>query len=184
MKDTFFIVPKEKRSRLSALYAVGADKTLSRVGERPVTQNALVYSSTYSTSDEGKYYSGGAGMASTVGDYFRFCQMMLKGGELDGVRVLKPETAQKMTQNQLGELRIAFPGADAMGYGFGVLTEKGKETAKDPSGVGSYSWGGAFGTYFWVDPKNKLIGIYMSQVFPPDFTLGTDFKRLTYEALK
>jgi CubicO group peptidase (beta-lactamase class C family) len=184
MNDTFFIVPKEKRSRLSALYAVGADKRLSRVGERPMTQQTLVYSSTYSTSDDSKYYSGGAGLASTTGDYFRFCQMMLSGGELDGARVLKRETVKTMTQNQLGELRITFPGADAMGYGFGVLTEKGKETAKDPSGVGSYSWAGAFGTYFWVDPKNDLIGIFMSQVFLLDFSLGNNFKRLTYEGLK
>ena len=88
-----------------------------------------------------------------------------------------------MTKNQLGELRIQFPGNDLMGYGFGVLTEKGKETSKDPAGVGSYSWGGAFSTFFWIDPKNELIGIFMTQVFPPDFALATEFKKLTYEAL-
>jgi CubicO group peptidase (beta-lactamase class C family) len=184
MTDTFFIVPKEKRSRLSALYAIGPDKTISRVGEKPVTYDAVTYSSTYSTDDRSKYYSGGAGMASTAGDYFRFCQMMLNRGELDGARVLKPQTVEKMTQNQLGDLAIPFPGSGAMGYGFGLLTEKGKETAKDPAGVGTYSWGGAFGTYFWVDPKNELIGVFMSQAYPPDFTLGNEFKRLTYEAMK
>ncbi len=183
MNDTYFVLPKAKRSRLSALYAVGADKTIARVGDKPVTEGGAVFSATYPTRDDSKYYSGGGGLVATIGDYFRFCQMMQNRGELDGVRVLKPETVDKMTQNQLGELRIPFPGSDAVGYGFGVLTEKGKENGKDPAGVGSYSWGGAFNTFFWVDPKNELIGIFMSQVFPPDFTLGQDFKRMTYEAL-
>ncbi len=184
MRDTAFVVPKEKRVRLSALYATGPDKTLARVGDKPVTQGTLVYSATYPTRDDSKYYSGGAGLVSTVGDYGRFCQMMLNRGELDGGRVLKPETVDRMTRNQLGELRIQFPGNDLMGYGFGVLSEKGKETSKDPAGVGTYSWAGAFGTYFWVDPKHELIGIFMAQAFPPDFTLGLEFKRLTYEAKK
>lgn len=183
MNDTCFIVPKENRSRLSALYATGPDKTIARVGDKPVTQNTVVYSSTYPTRADSKYYSGGAGLVSTVGDYFRFCQMMLNRGELDRVRVLKAETVDRMTQNQLGELRILFPGFDLMGYGFGVLSEKGKETSKEATGVGSYSWGGAFGTFFWVDPKNELIGVFMTQAFPPDFTMASEFKRLTYEAL-
>jgi CubicO group peptidase (beta-lactamase class C family) len=184
MTDTYFIVPKEKRARLSALYSIDADKKISRVGDKPVTHDAVTYSSNYSTNDGSKYYSGGAGLASTTGDYFRFCQMMLNHGELDGVRLLKPETVDRMTRNQLGDLPIPFPGSGAMGYGFGVLTEKGKESAKDPATVGTYSWGGAFGTYFWVDPANDLIGVYLSQIYPPDFGLANEFKRLTYEALK
>jgi CubicO group peptidase (beta-lactamase class C family) len=183
MNDTSFIVPKEKRSRLSALYSPGPDKTIARVGTEPVKSGTLVYSATYPTRDDSKYFSGGGGLVSTIGDYARFCQMILNRGELDGVRVLKRETVDQITRNQLGELRIQFPGNDLMGYGFGVLSEKGKEASKDPAGVGTCAWGGAFGTYFWVDPKNELIGIFMSQVFPPDFTLGLEFKRLTYEAL-
>jgi CubicO group peptidase (beta-lactamase class C family) len=183
MVDTWFVLPKEKRSRLSALYTTGKDKTLARVGDKTVTPDGLALSASNPTRDDNKYYSGGAGLVSTAGDYFRFCQMMLNRGELDGKRVLKAETVQQMTKNQLGELRIMFPGNDLMGYGFGVLSEKGKETSKDPAGVGSYAWGGAFGTWFWVDPKNELIGVYMSQVFLPDFTMAQEFKRLTYEAL-
>ncbi len=183
MTDTCFVLPKEKRSRLSALYATGTDKTIARVGSEPVTAGGFVYSSTYSTRDDSKYYSGGAGLVATASDYFRFCQMMLNRGELDGVRVLKRETVDRITQNQLGDLRIPFPNGDIFGYGFAVLSEKAKENGKDPAGAGTYSWGGAFNTFFWVDPKNELIGILMTQVFPPDFTLGQDFKRLTYEAL-
>ncbi len=184
MDDACFTVPKEKRSRLSALYATGPAKTIARVGDQPVTAETLVYSSTYSTRDDSKYYSGGAGLVSTLGDYFRFCQMLLNRGELDGVRVLKPETVDRITQNQIGDLRIPMPGFnDAFGYGFGVLSDKAKDKAKDPAGVGAYSWGGAFGTFFWVDPKHELIGVFMSQVFPPDFTLAQEFKRLTYDAM-
>jgi CubicO group peptidase (beta-lactamase class C family) len=64
-----------------------------------------------------------------------------------------------------------------------LLTETAKDKDKDPAAIGSYSWAGAFGTFFWVDPRNGLIGIFMSQMWPPDFTLGQDFKRLTYEAM-
>jgi CubicO group peptidase (beta-lactamase class C family) len=184
MNDTSFIVPKEKQTQLSALYAVGADKTLSRVGDKPVVQEGLAYSATYPTREDSKYFSGGGGMVATVGDYFRFCQMMLNRGELDGARVLKAETVDRMTRNQIGDVRIMFPGNDLMGYGFGVLSEEGKAKTKDAAGVGTYAWGGAFGTYFWVDPKNELIGVYMAQVYPPDFTISQEFKRLTYEALK
>jgi CubicO group peptidase (beta-lactamase class C family) len=184
MTDTYFVLPKEKHSRLSTLYLVGEDKMIHRVGDEAVkAMGANVYAN-YPTRQDSKYYSGGAGLVSTAGDYFRFCQMMLNGGELDGARVLKPETVKRMTQNQLGKLRIQFPGNDLMGYGFGVLSEEGKEKTKELAGVGSFSWGGAFNTFFWVDPKNDLVAVFMSQVFPPDFVLPTEFKRLTYEALQ
>ena len=184
MEDTWFVLPKEKRSRLAGLYSVGMDKTLSPVGNKPVDQpGGPVFTATYPTNDGSKYFSGGAGLVSTAGDYFRFCQMMLNRGELDGARVLKAETVERMTKNQLGELRIGFPGADVMGYGFGVLSEKSKQATKDPAGVGTHGWGGAFGTFFWIDPKNELVGVFMTQVFPPDFTMAQEFKRLTYEAL-
>jgi CubicO group peptidase (beta-lactamase class C family) len=183
MTDTCFVLPKAKHARLSALYAAAPDKAITRVGKEPVTAGPVVYSATYPTNEDSKYYSGGAGLVATTGDYFRFCQMLLNKGELDGVRILKPETVARMTQNQLGDLRIMFPGGDLMGYGFGVLSEKGKADSKDPAGVGTFSWGGAFGTSFWIDPKNEIVGVYMSQSFPPDFTLAGEFKRLTYAAL-
>ena len=183
MNDTCFVLSKEKQPRLTALYMLGSDKKISRVGNEPVTAGNFVYSATYPTHEDYRYYSGGAGLVSTLRDYFRFCQMMLNHGELDGVRVLKAQTVDRITQNQIGQIRIPFPGYDAFGYGFGILTEKVKEQTKDPAGVGSYAWGGAFGTYFWVDPKNELIGVFMTQVSPPDFMLLQNVKRLTYEAM-
>lgn len=184
MNDTHFVLPKDKRSRLSGLYTVGPDKNLVRFGDKPFALGAMRVSANYPINDEGKYFSGGAGLVSTIGDYFRFSQMMLNKGELNGARLLKAETVAEMTKNQLGDLRILFPGHDLMGYGFGILSEKGKETGKELAAVGAYSWGGAFGTSFWVDPKNELIGVFMIQSFPPDFALASEFKKLTYEALK
>lgn len=184
MNDTHFVLPKDKRSRLTGLYTVGPDKMLAKFGDKPFSQGTMTVSATYPINDDSKYYSGGAGLVSTLGDYFRFSQMMLNKGELNGTRVLKAETVEQMTKNQLGELRIAFPGNDLMGYGFGILSEKGKEMSKDPAGVGAYSWGGAFGTLFWIDPKNELIGIVMTQSFPPDFAAANEMKKLTHAAMK
>jgi CubicO group peptidase (beta-lactamase class C family) len=181
MPDTCFVLPKEKGPRLAALYSMGPDQAIQPVGDKPVTMGPFVFSATFPM--HGKYYSGGGGMVSTIGDYSRFCQMMLNRGELDGVRVLKAETVDRMTRNQMGDLRIAFPGFDLMGYGFGVLSEQGKEAAKESPVVGSYSWAGAFGTYFWIDPRNELVGVCMMQVFPPDFAIAGEFKRLVYEGL-
>ena len=183
MNDTSFILPKEKRSRLAAVYSVDKDKGLVRVGDKPTSKDGVTFSATYPTNDNSKYFSGGAALVSTAADYFRFCQMMLNRGELDGARVLKAETVSLMTRNQLGEPRVMFPGGDLMGYGFGVLSEGSKAMHKDPAGAGTYSWGGAFGTFFWIDPKNEVIGVFMTQMFPPDFAVGQEFKRLTYEAM-
>jgi CubicO group peptidase (beta-lactamase class C family) len=183
MNDTSFALPKEKQPRFTGLYKLNGEKKIERVGSEPVTAGNFVYSATYSTREDYRYYSGGAALVSTLRDYARFCQMMLNHGELDGVRVLKAETVNLITQNQLGELQIPFPGSDGFGYGFGILSEKGKEQTKDLAGVGTYAWAGAFGTYFWVDPKNELIGVFMTQVSPPDFSLMLDVKRLTYEAM-
>ena len=139
MNDTYFILPKEKRSRLATLYNAGS---LSPIGGKPVSMGAAEFTATYPVHDGGKYYSGGGGLVSTVNDYFRFCQMMLNRGELAGVRVLKPETVKRMTRNQVGKLR-AFPPFDLMGYGFGILSDESKQATKNPAADGSYSWGGA-----------------------------------------
>ena len=187
MNDTCFVLPKGKWSRLSALFVPGSGQTLTQLGTDQITAGPMVYSATYPMHEDGRYYSGGAGLVSTLGDYFRFCQMMLNSGELDGVRVLKPESVDRMTRNQIGKLRIAG-GNMAMGYGVGVVTVEGKDRDKEVAAAGSYLWSGAFGTFFWVDPEAKLIGILMTQHFPPesgppDSVLGKDFRRLTYEAM-
>ena len=182
MNDTCFNLARDKHSRLASLYTIQEDKSLRKVGEKAVTTGPFVYSATVPTRADNTYFSGGAGLVSTAGDYFRFGQMMMNGGELNGTRVLKAETVATMTKNQLGKIRVG-PENALMGYGFGVLSEEGKKDQNDPAGVGTFSWGGAYGTYFWVDPKNEVVGVIMAQVFPPDFTLSTDLKKAVYAAM-
>lgn len=183
MNDTSFIVPREKRDRLAAVYGIEDGKPLARLTSVLTQRGPLVYSPTFPVWDDNAgYYSGGAALVSTLGDYARFLQMMLNGGELDGARILKPETVDAMTKDQLGTMSLGFGAfGGGFGYGFGVVTD----AAQSPTPRGSYSWGGFFSTLFWVDPQNKLIGLLFTQTYPsgnPAF--GPDFQRLTYEALK
>jgi putative heme-binding domain-containing protein len=191
MDDTSFVVPVSKRERLAALYATGPDQTIRRVGPDRVEAGALIYSATYPTAEDSVYQSGGAGLSSTIGDYARFLQMLLNRGELDGVRVLEPDTVDMMTRNQIGDLLIPFANhGDGFGFGFGVLTERGKteefrrSSYTDVAEVGTYSWGGLFNTYFWVDPNRQMIGLLMTQIHPSDhLALREQVKRLAYEAM-
>jgi CubicO group peptidase (beta-lactamase class C family) len=185
MNDTYFLVPPEKRERLAAVYEPAGESASGGIRRaRPWNQReALVYSTTFPTWDDTKYYSGGAGLSSTLGDYARFLQMLANRGELDGVRILKPETVDAMTSNQIGEMNLAGnPLGDAFGYGFGVVTERSK--GQSPASVGSYSWAGFYSTYFWVDPEKKLVGILFTQMQPgPREPLAATFQKRVYEAL-
>jgi CubicO group peptidase (beta-lactamase class C family) len=192
LADTHFALPSDKRDRLAALYTTKDDRTIRPVGKEQIKLGPLVYSATVPLQEPYKYFSGGAGLVSTADDYLRFCQMMLNGGELDSVRLLKPETVRQMTTNQIGDLQpwIGSHGLQ-FGYGFGIVAEPSKQadakaaTAKEPASPGTYSWGGIYGTYFFVDPHEKLICVLMMQIHPNDhITLRQDFQRLVYEALK
>jgi CubicO group peptidase (beta-lactamase class C family) len=182
MRDSHFFLPPEKNARLAAVYTPGPDKAIRRVGEEPVQAGPLTYSASYPYRGPRLYYSGGAGLVSTARDYARFLAMLLGGGELDGVRVLKPETIRLMTTNQIGELRIGNGDQGAgFGYGFGVVMQPSPTEA---ASVGTYSWGGFFNTSFWVDPDKKLIGILMTQLYPAnDTTLQADFKKLAHKVV-
>ncbi len=183
MEDTFFFVPPSKKDRLAALYLRGLDRRLMRVGDEPVTLGELVLSANYPCEKDGKYFSGGAGLVSTAHDYARFLQMLLNGGELDGVRLLRADTVKRMTSNQIGGIKTYLSEyGDRFGYGFGVLTEAGQRG--DAASAGSYSWSGIFHTYFWVDPKKELIGVLMTQVFAVgELPIQGDFKKRVYECL-
>lgn len=182
MVDTHFLVPEAKRDRLAAVYGVGGDGLAHRTGDQPVQRGALVYSTSYPAWDDGQYESGGAGLCSTLGDYARFLQMLLNNGALDGARVLKPETVEMMTRNQIGDLPMPDWGhGDRFGYGVAVVTQPVAGGASE----GSFSWGGFFTTYFWADRKRDVIGILFTQTYPAGtLKLRVDLQRLTYEALK
>ncbi len=182
MLDTYFYVPTEKQQRLAGLYTLDDDQRLVAVGDEPIEVGFFRFSADYCTRP-GKFYSGGGGLVSSTNDYLRFLHMLLRGGELDGVRVLKRETVSMMTQNQIGDLSIYFPGhGDGFGFGFGVVTDRGADA--DELSVGSYSWGGIFNTYFWVDPQEQLVGLLMTQVFPNDHLgIRDGFRKRVYSAI-
>ncbi len=156
MKDTAFVVPADKWDRYARAFAKSP-----RTGKRQRVVHA-----------EGKplKYECGTGCAvSTAGDYIRFTQMLLNGGTLDGKRILKTETVADMTRNHLGaNFGVDAEGTRAgfgFGLGFAVRLKPGTDSA--PGNVGEYNWGGAYGTYFWNDPKEELAVVFMSQAPGP-----------------
>ena len=108
------------------------------------------------------YHSGGGGMSGSARDYARFAQMLLNEGELDGARVLRAETVRQMTANQIGALPVTLRGP-GWGFGLGVSMVTDPAAAKTAQPPGSYGWGGIYGTGFWVDPVNGVVGVVMTQ---------------------
>ena len=176
MNDTYFYLPPAKQNRLVTLYEE-ADKKL--VKANPVTEQNGVFLIDYPKT-EGTYFSGGAGLSSTMLDYAIFLQMILNGGEYNGKRLLSRNTVRMMTMNQIGDVNF---GNNKFGLGFGITTEKGSSILPTPEGV--FEWGGAFSTTYWADPKEKLIGIFYRQLWKT--TIGetaNKFKVLVYQALE
>jgi CubicO group peptidase (beta-lactamase class C family) len=165
MVDTGFYVPEAKLSRL--------------VDPAPEGRHAL-----WDVTKQPRLFSGGGGLVSTAADYLRFCQMLLNGGELDGARILSPETVQLMTTNSLPpDIRFAQdmigPAAGAS-WGLGFAIRADPEASQVPGSVGSFTWGGVWGTFFWIDPAEKLIGVQMIQVAPDaSGPYRTAFRNLT-----
>ncbi|AMR28760.1 serine hydrolase [Hymenobacter psoromatis] len=175
MRDTYFYLPTDRQSRLAPLYSEDAAHhtvampTTGMLGLRPDFPNQA-----------GTYFSGGGGLSSTIDDYAVFLQMMLNGGTYAGHRLLKPSTVALMTQNQIGDVS---QGLNKFGLGFSIVTPAG--AAQTGQSVGSYEWGGAFGTDYWVDPKKHLVVLLYTQKFPHNNTpdLVPRFRKAVYAAL-
>ena len=172
MVDTGFHVPASKRDRFSRLYGhTGPDRSL-----------ALGSTSGYTESVT--RLSGGGGLVGTAADYMRFAQMLLNGGELDGVRILGRKTIELMTFDHLPEgvpTSFLSPGW-GFGLGFTVRNEAGSDGIQ--GSVGEYYWFGVAGTSFWVDPAEELVGVFMIQIRPSrDIAYRNQFKNLVYQAL-
>ncbi len=157
MVDTSFYLPKDKRGRLAAVYGTNAAKGL----ERAANPGAM--------SGQGAYvdgprmsFSGGAGFLSTAGDYGRFLQMLLNGGQLDGHRLLSRKTVELMTTDNLRE--ATYQPGSGFGLGFSVVKDLGLRG--EPGSVGEFGWGGAYHSTYWVDPKEQLVVVYLTQLNP------------------
>ena len=172
MADTHFYLPVEKRNRLAAVYSV-VDGKLVRAPDEGMGQGAYVDGPRQS-------FSGGAGLLSTASDYARFLQMLVNGGELDGVRVLSPKTVELMTSNHTGT--TFNEGRTGFGLGFEVIEHLGR--AGVPGSVGLFSWGGAYHTVFWGDPKEQVVAVLMTQLLPSgNNDMHGKFRALVYQAI-
>ena len=183
MHDTFFNVPESKVARLAGGHLWNAKRQLME----PMPAGLLPPPSGVTL------FSGGGGLISTARDYWRFCEMLRRGGSLDGVRILGPKTVQAMTMARLTpEVRNngateypashLYPG-QSFGLGAGVITDPAQ--AQVISSIGEYSWGGIANTKFWIDPEEDLIVVFMSQVMgtPHSDRHRFDLKVATYQAL-
>jgi CubicO group peptidase (beta-lactamase class C family) len=185
MNDTAFYVSEDRVGRFADVYSWNKDQAkLVANPERPDRPRF---------TDASRLESGGGGLTSTTHDYARFCQMMLNKGELAGNRILKPETVELMTQNHIGELRLysdgtnANPGLQGVGFGMDYAVYDDPSVTGLPYGKGTHYWGGAAGTWFWIDPVNDLFFIGMIQSMGGRREGAMDFRgesaKLVYEAL-
>ena len=184
MSDTDFSVPAEKVERFAACYGRNARKELVLVDD-PTTSSYL---------SKPKLLNGGGGLVGTTRDYVRFCAMLANGGELDGHRVLGRKTLELMATNHLpgdGEMSdFALPngygevGFTGTGFGLTVSVTKGPQATGVVGTAGSFAWGGAASTTFWVDPAEQLAVVFMTQLIPSrTFNFPGQLKALVYGAL-
>jgi len=178
MEDTFFEVPADKKDRFTTCY-------------KPEKEGGIAVQDHPSRSRFAKkvsMFSGGGGLLSTSEVYFKFCQMMLNGGELNGHRLLSPKTVELMTQDHTenipnGKSGISLP-STATGFGLGFSVTKNLAASKNLGSTGAYGWGGAAGTYFRIDPKEDLVIIQMIQLMPYSHLNHQDeFHTLVYQAI-
>ena len=175
MSDTYFFVPREKAHRLAAVYGAIPDGGITR-------------SEGFGRQGQGNYvdgprkaFAGGSGLVSTATDYARFLQMLLNGGELDGVRVLSSKTIEMVTKNHVGDL--FRDGAMDFGFNVEIVSERSHDDRL--GSVGTYGWAGAYFTRFWVDPAEDLLAVFLAQLIPygGSSDLHAKFQALVYQAL-
>ena len=171
MTDTQFFLSAAQRNRLAAVYASGDDALIRRAPDGPRGQGNYV-------DGPRRSFSGGAGLLSTARDYGRFLEMIRRGGELDGVRILAPRTVRLMTTNQVGTLHSAT----GLGFGLGFETTD-RYGANGMDSEGAFGWGGAYGSVYRVDPEAKLVMVLMIQLLPNTTDIRTVFPTLVYQAL-
>lgn len=175
MVDTYFDLPKNKANRLVTVFTEDKDTKKPKVWDAAAFPGVDVQ---YPVKQYG-YFSGGAGLVSTLRDYAAFLQMLVNGGTYDGKKILSRHTIRMMSENQLGT--VGFSDND-FGLGFEITTVKGSR--KLGMSEGSLSWGGFFGTTYWADPMEKVVALLFLQQWPLSHgELGDKFRVLVYQAL-
>ena len=180
MRETRYLVPTSDQRRFAVLYQRNRDSSWTRTPD-----------STYRAFNTQPWplEPGAFGLTSTLDDYLRFTRMLLNGGELDGVRILKPETVQLMATNHLPATvkdSSFLPSKGQVGFGidFAVRVAPPKSADENNGAVGEFFWDGLASTLFWVDPKNELTAIYMVQVSDPDrIALRNQFRTMVQAAI-
>jgi CubicO group peptidase (beta-lactamase class C family) len=193
MKDTAFGVPPEKRSRVAAMYGrpdvfdAGVTMGSEFLAWMAGVNDRLDVSKSYPVDSPEVFVRGGHGLFSTIGDYFRFAQMLANGGELDGERVVGRKTLELMHSNYVPAslLPLEIGGLPLPGYGFGlgsrVLMDVAQSSA--PGSIGEFGWSGAAKTHYWVDPKEEVVGLFMTQSMMSFDVPELDLRALAYQAL-
>lgn len=177
MKDTGWTQPQAAFARLAATYNKGADGRLARQDDAETRK--------LNFDPARRLTMGGAGLVASIDDYARFSRMLLNGGELDGVRILKPSTVRLMATDHL-DARVTdtwwLPSKGAVGFGldFAVRKSQPKTADENRGAVGEFFWDGRETTLFWVDPVNRLTAVFFVQTFPFDATLHRDFRAAVY----
>ncbi len=184
MTDTGFFVPAGKINRFASCYS------LQMENGKPKIQDGKAVLTLQDQADKSRFakppafLSGGGGMVSTTRDYLRFLQMLLNGGELDGVRILSRKTVELMTCDHLARDVVSPLDAGGFGFGLGFAVLKNVPATGVSGSIGEYNWSGMANTLFWVDPKEKLIAILMTQLIPYDaYPLRDEFKSAIYQAI-
>lgn len=172
MTDTWFFVPREHAARLVTVYASTSDSTVSRAPDGARGQGHYL-------DGPRRNFSGGAGLVSSARDYARFLQMLLEGGALDGERLLAPHSVALMTANQVDTL---FSRA-GIGFSLGFETIDRPGAAGRPHSVGTYAWGGAYGSGYFVDPQERLVYVFMANQLPNMSRTAARLPMMVYAAL-
>lgn len=183
MIDTGFHVDESRIERFAANYQRTREKTLALVDDP--------FASSYAGAPA--FLSGGGGLVGTTADYLRFCEMLRRGGELDGERIIGPRTLRLMTRNHLAEGRdltkmavgaFSETAYEGTGFGLGFATTL-SEVSAGTLGAGDFFWGGAASTIFWVDPNEELVVIFMTQLMPSStFNFRGQLKNIIYSAIE
>src|SRR5262249_24983218 len=181
--DTGFLVPDEKLGRLATSYTSEHD-SLRAMATSDTWEDGRVRLGLFGgpgTPGSSTFFSGGAGLFSTAPHSAPLSPLLLDGGTLDGVRLLSPKTVELMTSDATGDLKDPLGPGLGFGLGFGLIKDLGANGTL--GSVGTYWWSGILGTSYWIDPKERLIGIMMMQLFPNRDDVNETFQTLAYAAV-